>query len=861
MITLREYQEKARDAVLAEWDAGTKATLVAAATGTGKTEMFLSILAAEQERGKLGRAIIIAHRQELIYQPVERIMQNWPELAPAGIVMAGQNEVGARVIVATVQTLASNGRIDQILKAGPVSHLVTDEAHHATSPTFLEVIKRLREANPALRILGVTATPRRTDGEGLKKVFESVAYRISIRDAIKLGALVPFTAVAIELPVSLADVPEAGDGWDDEATGTVLSATNAQEIIIDSWKKYADNRQTIAFTASVAQAHSLARAFNEAGVPAAAADGTTHTDIRREILSGFKRGEYKILVNCFLFVEGVDLPETACILQIKPTKSDLTYVQMAGRGLRLAPGKTDCIAEGQRVLTNQGLVPIERVTRLMKVWDGALFVSHDGAIIRGEQEVITYAGLTATPDHKVWTDTGWRRFGECAEHGIKISVTGNGRTVIRETDGCRRNSANEVWETEHTSAMHNMRRRGTKGQEQSTGSQGGVSCLWASAPCPNVALPSGSVRSAALPESEGQRIRKIWGQRNPILLRVPTGNGPLGSAEHGSTSRFRARPYQQQRPLRTRKPALCDADAEYGEQQATENQRRVSRIPLEASRRTLRRRNIAAITAERADVYPDKGAILPAFIQAKRRVWDILNAGPHHRFTVEGLLVSNCLIMDFVPEDARDMLLAGDLLGKTRKQKKAEEKAGQVGLILDVFGISSDGGSIDGIDPDDVRTRVLNYLTAARLAWTYDGKLATAAVGAQETVVVVFPDAERIAQAEELRAAGKRDENWNETLRRMTGYQVFAINPQVQLMKVAASWDDAVYEAECWAENRMTAILSKRASSWRNSPPSDKQREFAKKLGIWRDGMTRGAVAQAITHELAKRKINNAIRF
>lgn len=341
-ITLRGYQIEARDAIQAEWERG-RATLACLATGTGKTETFLGTLAAEQEAGRLGRALILAHRRELIYQPALRIVRGWPQLPCPGIVMAQYDMADADVIVATVQTLAAGDRLQRVLDHGPITHLVIDETHRATAPSYMRVLEELRAANPALRVLGVTATPSRTDGAGLASVFDSVAHRIGIKEAIQMGALCPFVAMGVQLPISIEGIRETRDGWDDDELGEVMSAANALELIVETWRRQAEGRPTVAFTASVAQAHRLAEAFNVAGVAAEAIDGTTPRAERWGILDRYQRGLTRVLVNCFVLVEGWDAPHTSCVINAKPTRSDLVYVQAIGRGLRTAPGKDNCL--------------------------------------------------------------------------------------------------------------------------------------------------------------------------------------------------------------------------------------------------------------------------------------------------------------------------------------------------------------------------------------------------------------------------------------------------------------------------------------------------------------------------------------
>jgi superfamily II DNA or RNA helicase len=333
MITLRPYQKDAVESIIAQFDAGVHSTLLAASTGSGKTECFLAWLSLSMEHND--RALVIAHRKELIDQPFQRIMDHWQSLGIPGIVMAGRNEVSQDVTIATVQTLNSNGRLDNILKHGPITHLVTDEAHHSTAKTYRNVYDRLREASPDLLHLGVTATPNRTDKDGLSQVYQTVAYRASIPSMIKAGALCPFTAYGVKLPVTVED----DDFRDDDKMGDILSLRNAEEVVIETWKEHAEDRPTIAFTASVAQAHSLAAHFREYGYRFMAVDGTTKKDLRSQIVRDFLAGRIQGLVNCGIFTEGTDLPMASCLLQVRPTKSDLLYVQIVGRVLRTYPGK------------------------------------------------------------------------------------------------------------------------------------------------------------------------------------------------------------------------------------------------------------------------------------------------------------------------------------------------------------------------------------------------------------------------------------------------------------------------------------------------------------------------------------------
>jgi superfamily II DNA or RNA helicase len=342
-ITLRDYQQDAVTAIRGEWQSGKLSTLAVLSTGAGKTEIALATLSQELAAGSVGRILFLVHTIELVTQPLERIDRSWPEFfGMTGIVQAEHNDVNCKFVMATWQSL-SRGRLDDLLAFGPITHLVLDECHRSVSDGIAGIVQRLRAANPSMRTLGLTATPVRSDRHGLKKVFDSVAYKFPINRAIRAGALVPFNALGIALDADMSEVHETKDGWDDDELGDVLSAENVLDLVYQNWLLYCKDRLTIGFTASVRQAETIADYFNAQGVTAAWICGETDKAERRSIIARYKRGEVRVLFNVFVLVEGFDAPETGAVMMIAPTKSDLVYTQRLGRGLRLYPNKSDCV--------------------------------------------------------------------------------------------------------------------------------------------------------------------------------------------------------------------------------------------------------------------------------------------------------------------------------------------------------------------------------------------------------------------------------------------------------------------------------------------------------------------------------------
>ena len=218
------------------------------------------------------RIVVIAHRRELIYQPIRRAEAMYPHLAlKMGVVMASRRDCSAQIIIATVQSLVSGNcqRVKEIVQFGDIDYLICDESHRLVASTYLKVLEAMGEP----KMLGCTATPKRTDNVGLGTVLKKLSYRYSIQQAIREGALVPFNALGFTLPfeAQAQDLEPGEEGEpEDQSLGQLLSADNILEIVFEKWSELAANRKTIGFTASVAQAHATAAYFCSRGIKAEA---------------------------------------------------------------------------------------------------------------------------------------------------------------------------------------------------------------------------------------------------------------------------------------------------------------------------------------------------------------------------------------------------------------------------------------------------------------------------------------------------------------------------------------------------------------------------------------------------------------
>lgn len=353
LVSLRDYQDAAVDAVAhAVGRDGKRRVVVVLPTGSGKTVVF-GALAWSWLADDMGRVLVLAHRDELIQQAAAKLAL-WIPRHLIGIVKAAKDEKDAPLVVASVQTLKNERRLDRVGKFGLI---VVDEAHHAAADSYKKILGELGAfGDDGPIVVGVTATPQRGDGVRIDDVFEDVAYRKTYTEMVTARWLAPVTSKAFDLVESVGR-PKLGidgdyaEGW---LEGVMLRA-NAPDKIVEAWKADAYDRPTIVFTPTVSVAKAVSEAFNGAGVSAAWVSGAMPITDRRAALSGLAAGRIRVVANCAVLTEGFDEPSVSCIVVGRPTKNEQLYIQMVGRGTRLHPesGKTDCLILDMVGVTDQ----------------------------------------------------------------------------------------------------------------------------------------------------------------------------------------------------------------------------------------------------------------------------------------------------------------------------------------------------------------------------------------------------------------------------------------------------------------------------------------------------------------------------
>ena len=322
-------------------------TLSVAPTGAGKTIMFSEILGRLISGSEL-KAVVLAHRDELTAQNSAKFGEMFPSI-PISLFDAKTKSWGGQVTFAMVPTLA---RDENLSTMPPMDFIVIDEAHHAVADTYQKIVAAALSRNPECRVLGVTATPNRSDNRGLREVFSNVADQITVGELIRSGHLVPPRTFIMDVGVKerLLKIDRQGGDFDMEAVEAILNQRPINRAVVDVWKEKARGRPTVVFCSTVAHATSVAEEFENGGVAAALVTGDLGNQDRSRELERFKNGDAEVIINVAVLTEGWDHPPTSCVVLLRPSSAKSTMIQMVGRGLRTVdarsyPGvhKSDCV--------------------------------------------------------------------------------------------------------------------------------------------------------------------------------------------------------------------------------------------------------------------------------------------------------------------------------------------------------------------------------------------------------------------------------------------------------------------------------------------------------------------------------------
>jgi superfamily II DNA or RNA helicase len=347
MIRLRPYQQEAIDKIHDAHFAGMKFPAVVLPTGSGKTIIFAH-MAAEHLRSVRDRVLILVHRDELADQTIEKLRTVAPHLK-IGKVKAGDNDVSADIVVASVQTASLERRLAQLVAAQTdpdvyrpraIGLVITDEVHHGVSESY----KKIYAAFPKARKAGFTATLARADGVGLGTVISDVVFTRSVLWMISKGYLVdPLSREVTAEDLDLSGVKTVARGdYSGASLGQAMIDGQAPEVIARAYLEHASDRQGVIFTPSVASAYVTAAELDKLGITCDVVDADTPREERLAIYERSRTGQLQVIVNCGVLTEGFDAPWLSCVVP-RITKSEPLFQQMVGRVLRNFPGKRDAL--------------------------------------------------------------------------------------------------------------------------------------------------------------------------------------------------------------------------------------------------------------------------------------------------------------------------------------------------------------------------------------------------------------------------------------------------------------------------------------------------------------------------------------
>ena len=310
-------------------------------TGTGKTYLLTAVIDSFVRANPKAKVWIVAHRRELVSQ-IDETVRKFHSYSSA------TSSLLSSVKAMSIQWLMRH--YDEIEEEPGL--IVIDEAHHALAKTYKEMWERF----PKAKFLGLTATPCRLNGKGFTDLFDVLVQSWGVPEFISKGRLATYDFVSIKsdgvtqrLIDSLQKRGADGD-YQNKEMDMLLNKKPSIERLYRSLEEYGKDRKGIVYAINISHAQKITKLYQEHGVKAIAIDSKTPATERQQDIEAFKKGDIQVLVNVDIFSEGFDCPDVEFVQLARPTLSLAKYLQMVGRGLRVAKGKKNCV-----IIDNVGL--------------------------------------------------------------------------------------------------------------------------------------------------------------------------------------------------------------------------------------------------------------------------------------------------------------------------------------------------------------------------------------------------------------------------------------------------------------------------------------------------------------------------
>jgi superfamily II DNA or RNA helicase/HKD family nuclease len=336
------FQERLLEQVALARRLGHHRNLLVSATGTGKTVMAALDYDGLRESLPRARLLFVAHREEILTQTLATFRHALRDYAFGELWVGSKRPQRFEHVFASIQSLTATGL--EHLEPDHFDIVIVDEFHHAGAATYRRLLEHLRP----IELLGLTATPERSDGLPVLDWFEGrIAAELRLWDAVDQHRLVPFAYYGVHDGLDLRAVPwRRGRGYDVEGLSNLLTGNNAwAHLVIQELTRRVDavaDMRALGFCVSIGHARFMARVFAEAGIPAVAVWSDTPDQERRQALLDLAERRVKVVFSVDLFNEGVDVPAVDTLLMLRPTESPTLFLQQLGRGLRRYPKKTIC---------------------------------------------------------------------------------------------------------------------------------------------------------------------------------------------------------------------------------------------------------------------------------------------------------------------------------------------------------------------------------------------------------------------------------------------------------------------------------------------------------------------------------------
>ena len=340
-IKLFDYQEDMKERIEKALRL-YRSVMVQMPTGTGKTYLLTAAIDSFVKANPDTKVWIVAHRRELVSQIEETIKRFYSYSSSKNKSLLGS------VKAMSIQWVSRH--YDEIEEEPGM--IVIDEAHHALAKTYKEMWERF----PKTKFLGLTATPCRLNGKGFMDLFDVLVQSWNIPEFISKGRLATYDFVSIKsdgvtqrLIDSLQKRGVDGD-YQNKEMDMLLNKRPSIERLYQSFEEYGKDRKGIVYAINISHAKKIMELYQEHGIKAVAIDSKTPVAERQADIEAFKKGEIQVLVNVDIFSEGFDCPDVEFVQLARPTLSLVKYLQMVGRGLRVAKGKKNCV-----IIDNVGL--------------------------------------------------------------------------------------------------------------------------------------------------------------------------------------------------------------------------------------------------------------------------------------------------------------------------------------------------------------------------------------------------------------------------------------------------------------------------------------------------------------------------